>query len=138
MAGDGIDVDMVQVKALADELGGVGARVRPAVKAVITKGALNIKNAARDAILADTRHVFVKQYPYSITYDVSVGAGAVVSAEIGPDKDKPQGALGNLLEFGSSKNAPIPHLVPAWEAEIDNTEMWIGKAGEDAVFGGGA
>ena len=137
MAGDGIDVDMVQVKALADELGGVGARVRPAVKAVITKGALNIKNAARDAILADTRHVFVKQYPYSITYDVSVGAGAVVSAEIGPDKDKPQGALGNLLEFGSSKNAPIPHLVPAWEAEIDSTEMWIGKAGEDAIFGGG-
>ena len=137
MAGDGIDVDMVQVKALADELGGVGARVRPAVKAVITKGALNIKNAARDAILADTRHVFVKQYPYSITYDVSVGAGAVVSAEIGPDKDKPQGALGNLLEYGSSKNAPIPHLNPAFDAEIDSTEMWIGKAGEDAVFGGG-
>jgi len=137
MAGDGIDVDMVQVKALADELGGVGARVRPAVKAVITKGALNIKNAARDAILADTRHIFVKQYPYSITYDVSVGAGAMVTAEIGPDKDKPQGALGNLLEYGSSKNAPIPHLNPAFDAEIDSTEMWIGKAGEDAVFGGG-
>ena len=137
MPGDSSDVDMAQVKALAAELGGVGARVRPAVKAVITKGALNIKNAARDAILADTRHVFVKQYPYSITYDVSVGAGAMVTAEIGPDKDKPQGALGNLLEYGSSKNAPIPHLNPAFDAEIDSTEMWIGKAGEDAVFGGG-
>jgi hypothetical protein len=137
MAGDGIDIDMAAVKALAQDLGGVGARVRPAVKAVITKGALNIKNAARDAILADTRHVFVKQYPYSISYDVSVGGAATVSAEIGPDVTKAQGYLGNLLEFGSSKNAPIPHLVPAWDAEIDNTETWLAKAVEDAVFGAG-
>jgi len=137
MPGDSSDVDMAQVKALAAELGGVGARVRPAVKAVITKGALNIKNAARDSILAQSRHIYVKQYPYSISYDVSVGAGAVVSAEIGPDVTKPQGYLGNILEFGTGTKPPYPHLVPAWEAEIDSTEMWIGKAGEDAVFGGG-
>ena len=138
MAGDMADIDMAAVKALAAELGGVGARIRPTMKATITKGALNIKNAARDSILSQSRHIFIKQYPYSISYDVSVGAGATVTAEIGPDKDKPQGALGNLLEYGSSKNAPIPHLNPAFDAEIGNTETWLAKAAEDAVFGAGA
>ncbi len=137
MAGDGFDVDMTQVKALAADLGGVGARIRPTMKATITKGALNIKNAARDSILSQSRHIYIKQYPYSISYDVSVGAGAVVSAEIGPDVTKAQGYLGNILEFGTPSKPPYPHLVPAWEAEIDSTEMWLGKAAEDAIFGGG-
>jgi hypothetical protein len=138
MAGDGLDVDMAAVKALADELGGASARVRPAVKAVITKGALNIKNAARDSILSQSRHIFIKQYPYSISYDVSVGAAATVTAEIGPDVTKAQGYLGNILEFGTPSKPPYPHLVPAWEAEIDNTETWLAQAGEAAIFGGGA
>ena len=138
MAGDMADINMAAVKALAADLGGVGARIRPTMKATITKGALNIKNAARDAILADTRHIFVKQYPYSISYDVSVGAGATVTAEIGPDVTKAQGYLGNILEFGTPSKPPYPHLVPAWEAEIGNTETWLAKAAEDAVFGVGA
>ena len=132
---DAFNVEMAAVKALAIEFGTFGARLRPVVKATITKGALNIKNAARDAILADTRHVFVKQYPYSITYDIKVGAAATVTAEIGPDKDKPQGALGNLLEFGSSKNAPIPHLVPAFEGELSNTETWLATGAVNALHG---
>ena len=137
MAGDGFDVDMTQVKALAADLGGVGARLRPAVKGVITKGALNIKNAAKQAILDQTRHIYVKQYPYSITYDVSVGAGATVTAEIGPDKDKPQGALGNLLEYGTPRDGPLPHLNPALDAEEENTVTWMGIVGEQAIFGTG-
>jgi hypothetical protein len=27
-----------------------------------------------------------------------------------------QGSLGNIIEFGTSKNAPIPHLGPALDA----------------------
>lgn len=51
-------------------------------------------------------------YPNSITYDLHDN-GDEISAEIGPDKSLTQGALGNILEFGTSKNAPIPHLGPA-------------------------
>jgi hypothetical protein len=138
MAGDRVELDMTQVKALADDLGGVGARLRPVMKATISKGALNVKNAAKQAILDQTRHIFVKQYPYSITYDLTVGAGATVTAEIGPDKDLPQGALGNLLEYGApDNNPPYPHLNPALDAEEENTVMWLAKAAEDSIFGGG-
>ena len=41
----------------------------------------------------------------------------VVSADIGPDKSKPQGALGNILEYGTVNNAPFAHLGPALDRE---------------------
>lgn len=136
-AGDAFTVDMTAVNALAQDLAGVGARIRPTMKATVTKGALNIKNAAKQAILDQTRHAYVKQYPYSITYDIKA-TGDTVSAEIGPDKDKPQGALGNLLEYGTPNNGgPYPHLNPALDAEEENTVTWLTKAAEDAVFGAG-
>ena len=40
-----------------------------------------------------------------------------VQTYVGPDKAKRQGALGNILEFGTRKNPPVPHLGPAAEAE---------------------
>src|SRR5664279_2011988 len=98
MAAVVVNVDMLQVDALAANLSGVGARLRPAMTAVMSKGALNIKNDAKARILAQSvrpfGHRYVVQYPNSITYDLQA-LGATVSAEIGPDKNKPQGALGN-------------------------------------------
>jgi len=72
--------------------------------AIVTRGALNVKNGWRDnAIATSGRHA--RAYPYSISYDVTPIPGGA-QAEIGPDKGKKQGALGNLLEYGSSKNRP--------------------------------
>lgn len=72
--------------------------------AIVTRGALNVKNEWRNNARASSgRHA--RLYPGSISYDVTPIPGGV-RAEIGPDKDKPQGALGNLLEFGSVKNQP--------------------------------
>ncbi len=80
---------------------------------VVEKGALNIKNDARRRA-GGLRHA--PAYPASITYDTRRGLRGP-EAEIGPDKGKRQGALGNLLEYGSVKNGPIPHMAPAAEAE---------------------
>lgn len=72
--------------------------------AVVTRGALNVKNDWRDNARASSgRHA--RLYPGSISYDVTPIPGGA-RAEIGPDKDKLQGALGNLLEFGSVNNPP--------------------------------
>jgi hypothetical protein len=72
--------------------------------AVVTRGALNVKNGWRDnAIATSGKHA--RAYPYSVSYDVKPIPGGA-RAEIGPDKGKKQGALGNLLEYGSSKNPP--------------------------------
>jgi hypothetical protein len=66
---------------------------------VVGRGALNIKNDARRRITG-LRHA--PRYPYSIDYDLYVtGRGAV--ADVGPNKSKRQGALGNLLEYGSTR-----------------------------------
>src|SRR5664279_1884803 len=130
-----VHANLTAVEALAVDFGRTRERLLPVLRATISKGALNIKNDAKARILAQSRHLYVKQYPNSITYDLKA-LGTTVSAEIGPDKNKPQGDLGNILEFGApGHNAPMPHLIPAFSAEIPNTEVWLAKAAEDAVLG---
>ncbi|MFV2094826.1 hypothetical protein ACFHW1_04955 [Micromonospora sp. LOL_014] len=85
---------------------------------VVAKGALNIKNGARQR-RAGSR--WAPAYPASIGYDMMQGLRGPV-AEIGPDKLKRQGALGNILEFGTIHNAPEPHIRPAVDEEIPRYE----------------
>lgn len=107
-------VDLTQVRHLAEDLDRhADWEVVSTVKAVVVRGALNVK---RDAVQLISGHPRSRHYPQSISYEVEVDA-ARVSAEIGPDKSRTQGALGNILEYGTSKNAPLPHLGPALLAE---------------------
>jgi len=109
------------------ELAAEAARINAAVTGVVTKGALNVKNEARkNAQRSAGRHA--RRYPDSITYDVT-NAGHRISAEIGPDKNKPQGALGNLLEYGSSKNPPHRDLSRALDAEEPRFVAAMGQLG---------
>lgn len=71
---------------------------------IVTRGALNVKTGWRTNAIA-TSGTHARAYPYSVTYDVNSMPGGA-SAEIGPDKGKKQGSLGNLLEYGSVNNAP--------------------------------
>lgn len=74
------------------------------MRAVVTRGALNVKNGWRaNAVATAGRHA--RAYPYSVSYDVHPLPGGAV-AEIGPDKGETQGPLGNLLEYGSARNPP--------------------------------
>ncbi|MEV7422869.1 hypothetical protein [Streptomyces sp. NPDC091212] len=75
-----------------------------------------IKRSAAQRI---SGHAHLPAYPATITYDVKRGA-AGPEAEIGPDKGRSQGPLGNLIEYGSRNNAPIPHLGPALEEHADD------------------
>ena len=52
--------------------------------------------------------------PFAVTYDVRT-SGTLVAAEIGPDKAKRQGALGNIIEFGApaQNTTPQPGGMPA-------------------------
>lgn len=90
------------------------ARVAPAeARKVVQKGAQNIKTDWRRRW---SGHPHAPRLPSAVGYDTRI-LGPLCEAEIGPDKDKPQGALGNLFEYGSVKNAPIPGGAPALEAE---------------------
>lgn len=103
---------MSELDQLADDLGSAKVDLGT-MRAVVAKGAFNIKRDWQTA-WAGLRHA-----PYlagSVTYNTGVWA-AGVWAEIGPDKSRRQGALGNIVEFGTSKNAPTPGGEPALQAE---------------------
>jgi hypothetical protein len=113
------------VSAMMDSIN-KASRIVPGVAiAIVTKGAHNIKDDAARRIRGLSH---APLYPRSITYDAyPTWSGA--RAQIGPDKDKRQGSLGNLLEYGSVNNAPHPHLAPALAAEAPRFE----RAVEDAA-----
>ena len=109
----GIDVDTSEVEQLVTALTNVPARALDQARQVVAKGALNIKKdwAQRWSGLAHAPSVGA-----AVTYDL-VNLLTAIEAEVGPDKDRRQGALGNLLEFGSVHNGPIPGGLPALQAE---------------------
>lgn len=101
------------------------AAVAPAEAAkVVTKGALNIKTGARRRV-SGLAHA--PAYPRSIDFDQVRVTARGAQTEVGPNKDKRQGALGNIFEFGTIKNAPIPHIAP----EADLEQPRFEKAMED-------
>jgi hypothetical protein len=94
-------------------LEGVGKEALPEGRKVVSKGALNMKNGMRRRVQG-IQHA--PAYPYSIGYSLKT-SGLTVEAEVGPDKAKRQGALGNILNYGTLNNAPIPHVEPALDDE---------------------
>ncbi len=109
----GIQMDSSDARRLAAAFA-EAARVAPEeTRKVVQRGALNVKKDAQRRI---SGHPHLPHYPSSITYDTEQTATGA-AAEIGPDKSKRQGPLGNIIEYGTPKNAPLPHLGPALQAE---------------------
>jgi hypothetical protein len=117
----GIRVNTSDLQRLVVELDRTLAGTLPAARAVVQKGALNIKRDWR-ARWSGLRHA--PAVGAAVTYDTSETAMSV-RAEIGPDKSRRQGALGNLIEYGSLKNSPIPGGAPALAAEAPRFEKAI-------------
>lgn len=113
---DGVHFDTGALARLNVELGRVPGKAVGAIDAASAKGALNIKNQmAAEA----SGHAMFPAFPASITYDRRPTFGSI-AYEVGPDKTKRQGALGNILYFGTSRNAPVLNLLGPLEAETPN------------------
>lgn len=119
-------VEVSGIKELAAHLEESAPRTHDEGKKVISKGALNIKDEWRSRWRGFTH---APALPSAISYDVTGTAGGW-SAEIGPDKRRRQGALGNLLEFGSLNNAPRPGGQPALDLEAPRFEDAVGDVAE--------
>lgn len=89
---------------------------------IIGKGALNVKNEARELA---PKGPHVPGYAGSIRYDIKVEADAV-EAEIGPTGGG-QARLGAVLEYGSPTSPPHPHH----ETAGDHEEPRFWAAAED-------
>lgn len=109
-----VSFDLHQLTALTKDLEEAVAIAPAEAAKAVKKAAVNIKADARRRV-SGLPHI--PAYPRSITFDDVTVTRIFARTEVGPDKDKRQGALGNILEYGSPKRPPIPHLGPAAEAE---------------------
>ena len=100
-----MSIDLHELQALTARLSRAGAEASRQAEQVVARGALNIKNDWR-ANAIRTAGAHARAYPYSIGYDLHPLPGGGARAVIGPDKGARQGALGNLLEYGSVHNPP--------------------------------
>lgn len=99
-------IDNHELLALEHDLGKVAARAVPLIEAATKKAVQNIK----DGLVADAQPHEKSHYPYfaaSITYDRTFSSFTAIEYEVGPDKGKRQGSLGNILYFGTSRNGPV-------------------------------
>lgn len=122
------DWDLSQVNRLAVDLGkGTPALVRN------TRAALEVTAAAVKAgMRADAGGIgHAPSFPDSITYDVHG-----LTAEIGPDKDRRQGALGNILYFGTPSNGGpvITDVAGPLKREALKFEATLAALGAEAVL----
>lgn len=124
-----IIIDASQVSVVAVELNAAAAAALPKAAAVAGRGALNVKKEAQ-ALAPKGPHT--PYYAKSISYDVTTSPTGV-KAEIGPDKGRRQGALGNIFEYGTGDTPPHPHLGPALEGEADNFAEYMGAIGDDLL-----
>lgn len=126
-----IDITVTGLRELVRDLEAVDGKLPAGVKAVVSRGALNVKNDWKRR-WSGIGHA--PALPRAISYDTKASA-TVVEAEIGPDKERRQGALGNLIEFGSTNNAPIPGGLPALAAEAPKFEKALEDLAEKVLGG---
>jgi hypothetical protein len=97
--------DTRDVRRLERHLARAIPRARRDARKVLMRGAMNVKRDWRaNARASSGRHA--PMYPNSVGFDIANYGPDIVAATIGPDKGAPQGALGNLLEYGSVHNPP--------------------------------
>ena len=129
---DGFDLDFRGVTELAADLGEVANVAGEFIKDAQTESAINVKEAWSESVKG-LRHA--KDYHRSIGYDYVAFQGfgsTILATEIGPDKNRRQGALGNLIEHGSVNNAPGEQGTAALKGEEANFEKLLSAALERA------
>lgn len=120
------------LEAWIADLGKAGDELHDEARQVVSKGALNVKQDWRDRWLG---HPHIPELPWAISYDLTHDDDTMITAQIGPDKDKTQGPLGSVIEFGTVNNAPIPGGMPALDAEEPGYVRAVEDLGEQLLAG---
>jgi hypothetical protein len=138
---DGFTVDDSEVRALAVDIGDVPQIAGPFMRSAVEVTSRHIKDDWRSGTGGIKG---ASAFPYSISYDIyTAAAGAsviagksVIVSEIGPDKGKPQGPLGNLIEFEGDKSGGLSSREGFGEASLernaDDFEKGLSIATRDA------
>lgn len=131
-----MDADFSDLHRLAQDLGKVSENAGKWIRKAVEISARNVKDDAKATVSG--RQLLGKAAAGSIDYDLSanvsflrnaVGGGGTneVTAEIGYNKGKPGGPLGNLIEFGAP-NAKKHVLVRGKGGKLRNVPVPGGVA----------
>lgn len=132
-----------------DKLRGDVSRFPQDAMPIFRRAAVDVAGQVKDTARQNaTGMAHAPAFPYSITYDFagdSHGGGALgafigadfgrydIVMDIGPDKDRAQGDLGNLIEFGSVNNPPQGIMHGALQAHEADWERAVDQATEEAM-----
>ncbi|GAA3699126.1 hypothetical protein GCM10022377_10180 [Zhihengliuella alba] len=119
----GIEVDLSELHRFEASLGRIASKALPEVDAVLEKGALNIKN---DMVAAVKESAHFKGMTGAISYDSAAAVGHL-RYEIGPDKGRRGGALGNIYYFGTSRGGGTGDIDGPLATEEPRTYSELGK-----------
>lgn len=134
---DTIEVDFTELLELADDLEAVAVGIAKLVPKAVEVSARNIKDHARAAVRV-RRHF--AQAANAIDYEMLGFQGfgsTAVDAEIGYNKQRRAGGLGNLIEYGApnagNQLAPGGELQAALGAEEDDFLIHVEAAVAQAM-----
>lgn len=123
-------IDLHEVRALATDLGKASGAVEKEADRVLERGALGVKNKMVEEARA-SHNRYARHFAGSISYDPD----GLLRYVVGPDKARRQGALGNLLYFGSRNNAPTLDIEAGLIAEEPKLLSEMGKMLERVIGG---
>lgn len=112
-----------ELRKFAQDLGKIPPKALPETDAVLKKGAQNIKDDLVAGIPSGSSWRGLKG---SISYDSMYGIGHA-KYEVGPDKARRGGALGNLYYFGGSRGGGYGDLEGPLARETPNLERELNK-----------
>jgi hypothetical protein len=123
-------VDASEALVVAGALGRVAGSALSEVDAVVKKAAQNVK----DEMAADARSSrHFRGMAGSISYDSDYRVGEP-AYEVGPDKSRPGGSLGNIYYFGTSRGGgsgdlekPLRSEGPRFEAALGDLASKFGS-----------
>ena len=127
------DSDFSELNKLARDLGEVPSSSGPLLRKAVQVTAGKIKTSWRDKLKGSAT---LPGLPGAVNYDIE-SDGKSLNAEIGFDKSKPQGALGNISEYGTPKVAPRGFGHAALQENADDFEKGIEIAIDQALKGAG-
>lgn len=120
-----VKIDASEVSALAVDLGKAGRKVTLGAAQVVLKAAMNVEAGMKKDF---SGHSHAPHIPRAINHTVRG-----LSAEVGVDKRGPQGGLGNILAFGTSKNAAVVDHTASLRRELPAIEKYLGDLGASSL-----
>ena len=103
-------IDVSEVLALARDLWAGAGEVADRTVAEAERAGKAIERQMRAEARAVSTHGHLTSFPASITHEVQARLRGDVVVEVGPDKGRRQGALGNLVYYGGANNGPLASL----------------------------